>query len=137
VKGAEVPAGRDVARQREVVDAFFAAARSGDFEALVAVLDPDVVLRIDADVPGSRAFKVVRSAAAVAGQALNGLAPALRSVELRPVFVRGAAGMIVSRQGSPIAVMSFVLAYDKIVEIDAITESDGVRAFAAAAMSGE
>ncbi len=51
VKDSAVPRDRDTARQREVVNAFFAAARSGDFDALVAVLDPDVVLRIDADIP--------------------------------------------------------------------------------------
>jgi RNA polymerase sigma-70 factor, ECF subfamily len=135
VKGAEAPGGGGIARQREVVNAFFAAARSGDFDALVAVLDPGVVLRIDADVPGSTAFKIVHGAEAVAGQALSGLAPALRSVELRSVFVRGTAGMIVSRRGRPITVMSFVLGHDKIAEIDAITDRDHVQAIAAVAIS--
>jgi RNA polymerase sigma factor (sigma-70 family) len=137
VRGAEVPGAGDVARQRAVVNAFFAAARDGDFDALVAVLDPGVVLRIDADVPGSTVFKVVRGAEAVASQALHGLAPALRSVELRPVLVRGTAGMIVSRRGRPITVMSFVLSYDMIAEIDAVTDSERVQAITAAAMSGE
>jgi RNA polymerase sigma factor (sigma-70 family) len=134
VKGAEVPGGRDAARQREVVNAFFAAARGGDFDALVEVLDPGVVLRIDADFPGSPAFRVARGADAVASQALNGLAPALRSVELYPVFVRGMAGMIASRRGRPLTVMSFVIAHDKITEIDAITDPERVQAIAAAAM---
>jgi RNA polymerase sigma-70 factor (ECF subfamily) len=70
VKGAEIPApDPDLARQREVVDAFFLAARGGDFDALVAVLDPDVVLRSDV---GARrpAPKVLHGAAAVANQAL-------------------------------------------------------------------
>lgn len=137
VKGSEVPGGGDIARQREVVNAFFAAARGGDFDALVSVLDPGVVLRIDADVPGSTAFKVIHGAEAVAGQALSGLAPALRSVELRAVFVRGTTGMIVSRRGRPITVMSFVLGRDKIAEIDATTDPDHVQAIAAVAMSGE
>lgn len=137
VKGAEVHDGGDIARQREVVDAFFAAARGGDFDALVAVLDPGVVLRIDADVPGSTAFKIVHGAEAVASQALSGLAPALRSVELQPVFVRGTAGMIVSRRGRPITAMSFVLGHHKIAEIDAITDSEHVQAIAAVAMSSE
>lgn len=132
VKGAEVPAGPVVARQRVVVDAFFAAARGGDFEALVAVLDPGVVLRIDAEAPASAAFQNIRGAEAVASQALSGLAPALRSVELRPVFIRGAVGIIVSRQGRPITVMSFVLEHDKITEIDAITERERVQAIEAA-----
>lgn len=102
VKGAEVPTGPVVARQRAVVDAFFAAARGADFEALVAALDPGVVLRIDAEAPASKAHTNIRGAEAVAGQALSGLAPALRSVELRPVFMRGTVGMIVSRRGRPI-----------------------------------
>jgi RNA polymerase sigma factor (sigma-70 family) len=136
VKGAEVPIGPAVGRQRQVVDAFFVAARGGDLEALVAVLDPGVVLRIDADAPASPAFKDVRGAEAVASQALSGLAPALRSVELHPVFVRGAVGMIVSRRGRPIAVMSFVLGHDKIAEIDAITDRERVQALAAA-LSGK
>jgi RNA polymerase sigma-70 factor (ECF subfamily) len=131
VKGAEVPTGPAVARQREVVDAFFAASRGGDFEALVAVLDPGVMLRIDAELPASVAFTDIRGAEAVAGQALNGLAPALRSVELRPVFVRGAVGMIVSRRGRPITVMSFILAHGKIAEIDAITDRESVEAITA------
>jgi RNA polymerase sigma factor (sigma-70 family) len=137
VKGAEVPEGGHFARQRAVVDAFFAAARGGDFDALVSVLDPGVVLRIDADVPGSTAFKIVHGAEAVATQALSGLAPALRSVELQPALVRGTAGMIVSRRGHPITVMSFVLGHDKIAEIDAITDSEHVQAIAATAMSSE
>lgn len=132
VKGAEVPAGPVLARQRAVVDAFFAAARGGDFEALVAVLDPGVVLRIDAAAPASKAYANIRGAEAVAGQALSGLAPALRSVELRPVFVRGAVGVIVSRRGRPITVMSFILDHDKIAVIEATTDQELVQVIAAA-----
>ncbi|HUY52395.1 MAG TPA: sigma-70 family RNA polymerase sigma factor [Streptosporangiaceae bacterium] len=135
VKGAEVPGNRNAARQRDVVSAFFAAARGGDFDALVAALSPDVVLRIDADVPGSTAFKVVRGADAVASQALNGLAPALRSVELHPVLVHGATGVIATRRGRPITVMSFAVADDKIVEIEAVTDPERVQAIAAAVIS--
>src|SRR5712691_4721533 len=88
VKGAEVPApDRDLARQREVVDAFFSAARGGDFDALVAVLDPGVVLRIDAGARRPAASKVIRGAAAVARQALSGLTTALPAVGLRPALV--------------------------------------------------
>jgi hypothetical protein len=85
VKDSAVPRDRDTARQREVVNAFFAAARSGDFDALVAVLDPDVVLRIDADVPSSMAFRVAQGAEAVADQALarDGAGPARRGAAAR------------------------------------------------------
>src|ERR1700691_854720 len=74
VKGAEVPApDPDLARQREVVDAFFLAARGGGFDALVALLDPGVVLRIDAGTWRPAASMAFRGAAALAGQALTGL----------------------------------------------------------------
>src|SRR5260370_1696257 len=73
VKGAEVPApDRDLARQREVVDAFFSAARGGDFDALVAVLDPEGVLRIDGGAGRPAASLVVRRAAGVGGPSRRG-----------------------------------------------------------------
>ena len=71
VQGAAVP-DPDRSRQREVVDAFFAAARGGDFEALVAVLDPDVVLRADLGPPPTGGFREVRGAAAVASRNTGG-----------------------------------------------------------------
>src|SRR5215216_3493278 len=77
----------DLARQREVVDAFFRAARGGDFDALVAVLDPDVVLRSDFGARRPDASRIVRGAAAVAGQALRGALPAAK---LHPALVNGA-----------------------------------------------
>src|SRR6266487_2439326 len=74
VKGAEVPApDPDLARQRDVVAAFFLAARGGDFDALVAVLDPDVILRIDAGAKRPAASMLIRGATAVARQARSGL----------------------------------------------------------------
>src|SRR5215204_1497930 len=98
VKGAELPApDPDLARQREVVDAFFRAARGGDFDALVALLDPDVVLRADFGA-GRRpaASRVVRGPAAVARQALVG---ALPGAELHDALVNGAAGVVVTVAG--------------------------------------
>ena len=136
VKGAEIPAGLDLARQREVVDAFFAAARGGDFAALVAVLDPDVVLRIDAGAAHAAASMVVRGADAVARQAFTGLAAALRAVELQPALVNGAAGMIMSRRGRPLTVMGFTIADGKIAEIDAIADPERVQRIAAAVGDG-
>jgi RNA polymerase sigma factor (sigma-70 family) len=136
VKGAEIPADLDLARQREVVDAFFAAARGGDFAALVAVLDPDVVLRIDAGAAHAAASMVVRGADAVARQALTGLAAALRAVELQPALVNGAAGMIMSRRGRPLTVMGFTIADGKIAEIDAVADPKRLQRIAAAAGNG-
>jgi RNA polymerase sigma factor (sigma-70 family) len=130
VKGAEIPAGQDLARQRQVVDAFFAAARGGDFAALVAVLDPDVVLRIDAGAAHAAASMVVRGADAVARQALTGLAGALRAFDLQPALVNGAAGVVMSRHGRPLTVMGFTIAGSKIAEIDAIADPKRLQAIA-------
>jgi RNA polymerase sigma-70 factor, ECF subfamily len=138
VKGAEVPApDPDLARQRDVVDAFFLAARGGDFDALVAVLDPDVVLRLDAGAGRPAASMTIRGAAAVARQALSGLTSALPAVHLRPALVNGAAGVVVIRRGRPITVMGFTVAEGKIVEIDAIADPERVRKIAAAVLREE
>jgi RNA polymerase sigma factor (sigma-70 family) len=136
VKGAEIPADLDLGRQRAVVDAFFAAARGGDFAALVAVLDPDVVLRIDAGAAHPAASMVVRGADAVARQALTGLATALRTFELQPALVNGAAGMIMTRRGRPLTVMGFTVSDGKIAEIDAIADPRRLQQIAAAIRDG-
>jgi RNA polymerase sigma-70 factor (ECF subfamily) len=130
VKGTGVPPGHAAARQREVAEAFFAAARGGDFSALVAVLDPAAVLRIDA---GPAASMVVRGADAVARQALTGLAPVLRAVDLQPVLVNGAAGVIASRHGRPVTLIGFTVTGDKITEIDAIADPQRLRRLTAPA----
>jgi RNA polymerase sigma-70 factor (ECF subfamily) len=117
VQDATMPDG-DLTRQREVVDAFFAAARGGDFDALVAVLDPDVVLRSDGGAaPGASAL--IRGAATVAGQALMFAGPAR---ETWPVLVNGAAGVVVTVGGRPVAVMGFTVAGGTVVAIDALTD---------------
>ena len=133
MKGAEVPApDPDLARQREVVDAFFSAARGGDFGALVAVLDPDVVLRIDAGTRYPAASMAIRGAAAVARQALTGLTSLLPKVQLQPTLVNGAVGVIVTRRGRPVTVIGFTVAEGKIVEIDSVADPERVRRIAAA-----
>jgi RNA polymerase sigma factor (sigma-70 family) len=138
VKGADVPApDPDLARQREVVDAFFSAARGGDFDALVAVLDPDVVLRLDSGTRRPAASLMIRGAAAVARQTQSGLAAALRAAHLRPALVNGAAGVVVTVRGRPITVMGFTVADGKIAEIDAIADPERVRKIAAAALNDE
>ena len=133
VKGAEIPAlDPDLARQREVVDAFFAAARGGDFDALVAVLDPDVVLRADFGPRRPAASTVIHGAAAVAGQALLGASPA---AQLHPALVNGAAGVVITLRGRPFAVMAFTVAARKIVAIDTIADPERVRRIAAAVLN--
>jgi RNA polymerase sigma-70 factor (ECF subfamily) len=119
VRAATVPE-PDLARQRQVVDAFVAAAREGDFEALLAVLDPQVLLRADSGVGASR---VVSGAASVARQAL---AFAGRR-EHRPVLVNGTAGVLVGAHGRPLAVLGFTITGGKIVEIDILADTARLR----------
>ncbi len=115
IKAAPTP-DPDLARQQRAVDAFFAAARRGDFEALLAVLDPDVVLR--AERAGGVA-SLVRGAAAVASQAVMFASPA---AVVRPVLINGAAGVVVSVSGRPTSMMAFTVSGGRIVEIDAVTD---------------
>ena len=129
VKGAEVPApDPDLARQRDVVDAFFSAARGGNIDALVAVLDPDVVLRIDGGVTRPSASMVILGAAKVARQAQIGL----KALIARPVFhvwpalVNGAAGVVVTMGGQPMTVMGFTVTDGRIAEINAIADPERV-----------
>jgi RNA polymerase sigma-70 factor (ECF subfamily) len=118
VRGAAVP-DADLDQQRVVVDAFFAAARDGDFDALVAVLDPDVVLRADAG-PGRRVGNVVlHGAETVARQALmfSRLAPFVR-----PALVNGTAGVVVAPDGHPVSVLGFTVAGGRIVAVHALSD---------------
>jgi RNA polymerase sigma-70 factor (ECF subfamily) len=134
IKGAEIPVpDPDLARQREVVDAFFRAARGGDFDALVALLDPGVVLRSDFGARRPAAPRVFHGPSAVARQALIG---ALPGAQLHPVLVNGAAGMVVTTRGRPFAVMGFTVVEGKIVEIDAIADPERVRRIVAAVLGG-
>jgi RNA polymerase sigma factor (sigma-70 family) len=135
VRGADLPGpDPDLARQREVVDAFFTAARGGDFDALVGLLDPEVVLRADFGARRPGAPRVVRGPAAVARQAFLGAQPAAR---LHPALVNGAAGVVVTVRGRPRAVMGFTVAGGRIVEIDAIADPDRVARIAAAVLGDE
>ncbi|MFE0025674.1 sigma-70 family RNA polymerase sigma factor [Amycolatopsis sp. NPDC059021] len=128
VSGAEIPeADPDLTRQRQVVNAFYAAARSGGFDALVQVLDPDVVLRTD--FGAGRPPVVVRGAAAVAGQAR-----APRGGQLRPALVNGMIGAVISQDGQPYSVMAFTVASDRIVRIDVLRDPGRVHRLAAAVL---
>jgi RNA polymerase sigma-70 factor, ECF subfamily len=122
VRGADVPTpDPDIGRQREVVDAFFAAARRGDFDALVSVLDPDIVERVDAGPARPDITRLVRGASVVAGRAIMFDQPSAR---LRPVLVNGAAGVVVTVGGEPFAVMAFTVSGGRIVEIDVLADAD-------------
>lgn len=119
VQGAAMPDG-DLARQRKVVDAFVAAARGGDFDALVAILDSDVVLRADRD-PASRG---IRGSMAVAQQAV-GFSRLVQRTE--SVTVNGAPGLVSwLPNGKPMAVLGFVVAHDRIAEIYVISNPERV-----------
>jgi RNA polymerase sigma factor (sigma-70 family) len=124
VQGAAPVPDADLAGQRRVVDAFFAAARDGDFDALVAVLDPDVVSRTDGGTLRSGATGVVRGAREVAARALTF---ARLSPFVRPALVNGAAGAVVAPRGEPFSVMGFTVVGGRIVEIDAITDPERLR----------
>ena len=114
----------DLAGQQRAVDAFLAAARNGDLEALVAILDPDVVARADWGKVPVRVPTVLRGARAVAEQAL---AFAHRAPYGRPALVNGAAGVVVAAGARPIAVMGFTVRGDKIVEIDILADPERLR----------
>jgi RNA polymerase sigma-70 factor (ECF subfamily) len=115
----------DLVVQRRVVDAFLAASRSGDFEALLRVLDPDVVLRSDGGGTGSLARPPVSGAADVARQiALTG--PRFAALA-RPVLVNGAAGVVVDAPGQARVVVAFGVVGGRIVSIDLIGDPAKVR----------
>jgi len=132
VKGAEVPEpDADFERQREVVDAFLAAARGGDFDALVNVLDPNVILR--ADFGRRRRPEVVRGSAAVIGQARI-YAQIGKTAEVRRALVNGLPGGVVLVRGEPFAVMGFTVRDGRIVEIVAFQDPERVGRLAASVL---
>jgi hypothetical protein len=120
VRGAAPVPDADLIRQRKVVDAFLAAARGGDFDALVAVLDPDVVLRADRGASPFGASREIRGARAVAQRALI-FSRLAQSVQ--PALVNGAAGIVSwLPDGRPLSVMSFTVRRGKIVEIHVLAD---------------
>ncbi len=121
VRGAANVPDADLTRQREAVDAFLVAARGGDFDALVAVLDPDVVLRADRGGVPAGASREVRGAQAVAEQALTFSQFAAFA---RPALVNGAAGVVVFERGRPFSIMGFTVRGRKIAEIDILADPE-------------
>jgi RNA polymerase sigma-70 factor, ECF subfamily len=127
VRGTATVPDADLTRQRAVVGAFLAASRGGDFDALLAVLDPDVVLRADRGAVPRGASRVVRGARAVAEQALT-FSQLIAFVQ--PVLVNGAAGIASWLPGGRLfSVMGFTVARGKIVEIDVLADPERLRQF--------
>ncbi len=128
VKGADIRKVDDLPSQRRVVDAFFRAAHGGDFEGLVAVLDPNVVLRGDA---GGKQLVVVRGPAEVAKRA-HGVPGTI----VHPALVDGRAGVVITREGRPFVVMGFTVVGGRIVEIEAIANPERVARITAGFVAG-
>lgn len=110
---------RDLARQRLVVDAFFAASRDGDFDALLEVLDPDVELRIDGGVLRAEASLVLHGAEAVARHTAT---YAQLYPFVKPALVNGAAGAVVAPHGHLFSIMAFTITTENIARIDALVD---------------
>ena len=121
VQGAATGFDADLARQREVVDAFLAASRGGDFDALLAVLDPDVVLRADHAAARAGASREVRGAAAVADTFAG------RARAAQPALVDGAAGLVWAPGGRPRVVFNFTITRGKIVAIEMVADPERLR----------
>jgi RNA polymerase sigma-70 factor (ECF subfamily) len=123
IRGAATVPDADLSRRRHVVEAFHAASRDGDFDALLAVLDPDVVLRADDGAVEAGASAETRGAAAVA-EIFSGRARAAR-----PAMVDGSAGLVWAPGGQPRIVFSFTIVSGKIVEINLTADPERIRKF--------
>jgi RNA polymerase sigma-70 factor (ECF subfamily) len=121
VQGSPPVPDADLTRQREIVNAFLAASRRGDFDALLAVLDPDVVLRADRATVAAGASGEVRGAAAVA-DTFSGRARAAK-----PALVNGAVGLVWASRGQPQIVFDITITSGKIVEIDLLSDPERLR----------
>ncbi len=121
VRGAAPAPDAAIPAQREVVDAFFAAARAGDFDRLVAALDPDVVLRADFGPGAPSVPAVTRGATDVAGRALMFADP---TRPILPATINGAAGVVVVADGRPVSVMGFTVVAGKVAAIDVLGDPE-------------
>jgi RNA polymerase sigma factor (sigma-70 family) len=126
VQGAAPAPDPDLSRQREVVNAFLAASRNGDLEGLVAVLDPDVVLRADRG-PLAGGSVEVRGATAVAGQAMTFARLSRPGMTSLPALVNGAAGVLSLHDGVPVSVLAFTVSGGRIAEIDILADAERLR----------
>ena len=122
MQGAAPAPDPDLDRQREVVDAFLAASRGGDFDALVALLDPDVVLRADG---GAAARRRVARGPRRGGRGRGGAPLRVRGALARPALINGAAGFVVVPGERAVAVIGFTVAHGRIVAMDMLADPDG------------
>jgi RNA polymerase sigma-70 factor (ECF subfamily) len=129
VQGTPPPTDADLSEQRRVVDAFLTAARVGDFEGLVAVLDPDVVFNLDTGGAPPRAREPVVGAEAVANEVVTSGYRRLADAA-RPAIVNGAAGLVIAPGDSPVAVVGFTTRDGRIVEIDLVADPEKLRSVA-------
>ncbi len=121
VRGVATVPDADLTYQRKVVNAFLAASRAGNFDALLALLDPDVVFRHDVTAVPAGASPEVRGAASVARQFSGGAQGA------RPALVNGAVGLVVARQGRLFLVLNLTVTHGKIVEINVVADPARLR----------
>ena len=131
VRGTPALPEADLTRQRQVIDAFLAASRGGDFDALLALLDPDVVLRGDRAAAAMGVPAEIRGAEAVANTALK-----YRAQFARSVLVNGAVGILVAPRGRLLMVFECTIANGKIAEIDAVADPDHIRQLSLAVLDG-
>jgi RNA polymerase sigma-70 factor, ECF subfamily len=120
VQGAAPFPDADLSSQREVVDAFLAASREGDFEGLLELLDPEIVLRVDSGALLPGGARLVRGAPAVAKQSVTFARSA--AGDARPALVNGAAGVVFAARGRPASVVGFTVRHGRIVEIDVLAD---------------
>jgi len=118
VRGASADSDADVSSQRKVVDAFLAASRNGDFDALLALLDPEVVYRSDSVAVAMSAASEVRGAQEVAMQFAG------RARAARPAFISGAVGLVWAPGGQPRAVFEMTIVGGKIVAIELVADPE-------------
>jgi RNA polymerase sigma factor (sigma-70 family) len=118
VQGAPAAPDADRGRQRAVVQAFLAASRQGDLDGLLAVLDPEVVLRADRGAP----LTSVRGARNVAGQSITFSRLSGAGMVVRPVVVNGQPGVVAWKDGRPLSVLAFTIRSGKIVAIDILVD---------------
>jgi RNA polymerase sigma-70 factor (ECF subfamily) len=131
VQGENTAPDADLETQRAVADAFLAAARNGDFEALVALLDPDVVLR--ADLGPAEGAREVRGAAAVAGQAVT---YSRLGLLVHPALVNGAPGVVSTLGGEPFSVGGYTVRGGRIVAIDILADPERLRRLDLSSLDG-
>ena len=132
VQGADRTAAPDLKQQKEVIDAFLAALRAGDFEALVALLDPDVVVRADATAAAGGAAREVQGAEAWARQAIT-FSRGARFAQT--ALIDGSVGVVIAPRGHLFRVLRFTLKNGKIVEVEVVGDGDRLRQLDLAVLS--